>query len=181
MNGRPIPIFYEDDRSDLKEVGLHELMVSCIADEWGRDWWELRGRFAALPMKGDTNLLAACEQDVPDMPDPLIFAIFDADKLHRRLFESGKPSEDEILAALRRRCSDPRLHVFLLVNNTESVVDAVTDCLGLPRLEKNKLQRDLHLNRAARYPREHRDCVRAAVPSFDHCVRQIAELSQPHH
>lgn len=176
---RSLPILYEDERSSIKQFGLHELVVSCIADVWERDWWELRGRFDAIPLRGDAKLLAACEQDVPEMSDPLIFAIFDADKLHRRLFASGKPSEEELIAELRRRCPDSRLHLFLLVHNTETVVEAVADCLGIPQPDKNKLLRDRYLNRAATGARQHRDYVRTAVPSFDHCVRRIAELSEP--
>lgn len=176
MSRQPLPIFYEDARGASKQFGLHELLVSCIADSWSREWWELRGYFDAIPKKGDANLLAACRDDVCNMSDRLIFAIFDADKLHRRLFDTGRPSEQSLRAELRARCPDPRLHVFLLVHNTETVVDAVADCLGVPRPTKNTLQRDLLLNRAAHGPRQQRDCVRSAVPSFNHCVERIAEL-----
>lgn len=122
MSDRAIPISYEDDRGGVKEFGPHELLVACIADTCGQDWWAIRARFEPIPKKGDANLLKACRDDVPDMPDSLIFALFDADKLHRRLFESSRPSVEELLA-------------------------------------------------------EHRDCARDAVPSFDQCVRRIAELT----
>lgn len=178
MSGRPIPIFYEDDWGSVKEFGLHELLVACVADQLGQDWWSLRGRFDAIPKKGDSKLLAACENDVPDMPDRTIIAVFDADKLHKLLFGSGRPSNDEIHAALRRRCTDERLHVFLLDRNTETVVDAVADCLKVERPRKNPLLRDQLLLRAARSPTtEVRDCVRRAVPSFEQCVCAIASLT----
>jgi hypothetical protein len=177
MSLRAVPILYEDERSDIKQFGLHELIVSCIADERGQDWWELREHFDAVPLKGDSKLLAAC-QDVSEMPDSLIFAIFDSDKLHHRLFESGKPTHDDLFAELRRRCPDPRLNVFLLDQNTETVVDAAADCLGVPRPDKDKLFRDRILNRVATGARQIRDCIREAVPSFDHCVRQIAALTR---
>ncbi|PRP95066.1 hypothetical protein [Enhygromyxa salina] len=178
MSSRSIPIFYEDDRGPVKEFGLHELIVACVADEWRQDWWALRDRFDAIPLKGAAKLLRACEHDVPVMPDALCFAVFDADKLHRLLFPSGRPSSDELLAELRRRCSDPRLVMFLLDKNTETVVDAVADCLGEPRPAKRKLYRDRFLNRAARGLRQHRECVRAAVPTLDACVREIAALTR---
>ncbi|KIG15736.1 hypothetical protein DB30_05306 [Enhygromyxa salina] len=178
MSNRSVPILYEDDRGPVKEFGLHELIVACVADEWGQDWWAVKGQFDAIPLKGAAKLLAACERDVPDMPDALIFAVFDADKLHRLLFTSGRPSSDELLAELRRRCSDPRLSMFLLDQNTETVVDAVADCLGEPRPEKRKLLRDRFLNRTAKGLRQHRDCVRAAVPTLDACVREIAALTR---
>jgi hypothetical protein len=114
MSDRAIPIFYEDDRGGVKEFGPHELLVACIADTCGQDWWAIRARFEPIPKKGDANLLKACRDDVPDMPDSLIFALFDADKLHRRLFESSRPSVEELLAELRCRCPDDRLHMFLL-------------------------------------------------------------------
>lgn len=177
MSRRRIPIFYEDDRGSVKGFGLHELLVACIADHLDQDQTVLRERFEAIPKKGDSKLLAACRDDVPRMREPAIVAVFDADKLHK-LFGSGRPSHDELLAELRRRCPDKRLHMFLLVSNTESVVDAVADCLKQPRPDKDKLLRDQLLSRAAWSPtRELRDCVRRAVPSFEQCVCAIAALA----
>lgn len=176
MSGRPIPIFYEDSWGAAKEFGLHELIVSCVADIQGKDWWERKGHFEALPMNGVNNLLAACRDDVPDMRDPLIVAVFDSDKLHDHLFKSGRPSESELLAELRARCPDARLHLFL-IPNTETVVDAVAECLGEPPPVKDTLLRDRLLTRAARATQQARDCTRTAVPPFDACVRRIAGLS----
>jgi hypothetical protein len=178
MSGRPIPIFYEDSWGAAKEFGLHELIVSCVADIQGKDWWERKGNFEAIPKKGVNNLLAACRDDVPDMRDPLIIAVFDSDKLHRHLFASGRPSESELLAKLREQCPHDRLHVFLIAHNTETVVEAVAVCIGEPPPPKDTLLRDRLLTRAARdAARQSRDCTRAAVPSFDACVRRIAELT----
>jgi hypothetical protein len=177
MSGRPIPIFYEDSWGAAKEFGLHELIVSCVADLQNKDWWELKGRMEAVPMNGVNNLLAACRDDVPDMRDRVIFAVFDSDKLHRHLFESGRPSESELLAELRGHCPDERLHMFLLVRNTESVVNAAAECLGDVAPNKDPLLRDRLLMRTATGPRQGRDCTRAAVPSFDACVQRIAELT----
>lgn len=175
---RSIPIFYEDDWGQVKEFGLHELLVACVADETGADSWALRGRFEAIPKKGDSKLLAACRDDVPNMPDALIFALFDADKLRVLLSLPGQPTVDERLAALREHCPDPRLQLFLIDDNTETMVDAVADCLGVARPAKNKLTRDRLLLRAARSPTsEVRNCARRAVPSFDECVRRVAELT----
>jgi hypothetical protein len=178
MSRRAFPIFYEDARSDIKQFGLHELVVACVSDLWGSVFWDSRGRFHAIPMKGDSNLLAACERDVPNMPHRLIFAVFDADKLHRLLYQSGRPSNDELLAELRRRCPDPRLHLFLLEDNTETVVNAAAACLGEAPPAKNLLLRDSILNRAANAPPQVRERVRKAVPSFNSCVERIAELSR---
>jgi hypothetical protein len=177
MSDRPIPIFYEDSWGITKEFGLHELIVSCVADIQGKDWWDRKGHFEAVPKKGVNNLLAACRDDVPDMPDPVIFAVFDLDKLHRHLFASGCPSEFELLAKLCELCPHDRLHVFLLAHNTETVVEAVAECIGQPPPRKDTLLRDRLLTRAARDARHGRDCTRAAVPSFDACVRRIAELT----
>lgn len=172
---RPFPIFYEDDWGPVKEFGLHELLVSMIADVKGSDWWTQKPRYEALPKKGDSRLLAACKEDVPDMPDAQIFALFDADKLHRLLRERGRHEPEALLTKLREQCPDVRLHLYLVIENTETVVDAVADCLGVDRPRKNKLERDRLLLRAARAPaRELRDCVRDAVPSFAACADDIA-------
>ena len=114
------------------------------------------------------------------MPNAVIFAIFDADKLHRLLFDSGRPSNDELLARLRERCPDARLELMLLSENTETVVDAVADSLGEERPGKDKLLRDRLLNRAAHGSRSVRDQVREAVASFDVIVTTIAERARPH-
>lgn len=148
MSRRRIPIFYEDDRGSVKGFGLHELLVACIADHLDQDQTVLRERFEAIPKKGDSKL------------------------------GSSRPSHDELLAELRRRCPDERLHMYLLVSNTETVVNAVADCLKQPRPDKDKLLRDQLLSRAAWSPtRELRDCVRRAVPSFEQCVCAIASLT----
>ena len=180
MSRRPVPILYEDDRGEVREFGLHALIVACVADVWGSEHWQLRGHFTAIPKKGDSKLLAACRDDVPLMPNAVIFAIFDADKLHRLLFDSGRPSNDELLARLRERCPDARLELMLLSENTETVVDAVADSLGEERPGKDKLLRDRLLNRAAHGSRSVRDQVREAVASFDVIVTTIAERARPH-
>lgn len=174
---RPIPILYEDDWGDVKEFGLHELLVSAIADTKGSNWWDLKGRYKANPKRGDAKLLAACRDEVPLMPHPQMFAIFDGDKLHKLLFRSGKPEPEVLLEALRKECPDPRLHLFLLLKNTETVVDAAADCLGLPRPAKDPLKRDRLLLKVARGLADGRDCVRRNVPSFDECVKAIASAT----
>lgn len=175
---RPIPIFYEDDWGAVKEFGLHELLVSSIADAKKVDYWTLRPRFEAIPKKGDSRLLAACRDDVPDMPDEQIFALFDGDKLHKLLYDSGRPEADEMLEELKRRCPDERLEIFLIFENTESVVNAAADCLREARPAKNKLLRDRLLLKIARLPsQDGRDCVRSKVPSFDECVKAIASVT----
>lgn len=172
-----IPIFYEDEWG-LNQFGLHEVIVSCIADLTDLDRFVLRKCFSPNPKKGAGKLLAFCSVGVERWPHRLSFAIFDADKLHKVLFPSGRPSTDELHAELRRRCPD-QLHPFLLEDNTETVVHAAARCLSEPAPEKSKLMRDRMLNRVASGPLQIRECIRAAVPSLDHCVRKIAELSDP--
>jgi hypothetical protein len=172
-----IPIFYEDEWG-FSQFGLHEVIVSCIADLTGLERFALRKCFSPNPKKGAGKLLAFCSTDIERWPHRLSFAIFDADKLHKLLYPSGRPTTDVLHAELRRRCPDP-LHPFLLEDNTETVVDAAARCLNEPTPAKNKLLRDRMLNRVASGAPQLRDCIRAAVPSFDHCVRYIAALSEP--
>lgn len=177
MSHSEVP-FYEDEWGATNQFGLHELIVSCIADETDQDRWILRNRFKAYPKKSDSKLLAFCRDGVVKWPHPLLFAVFDADKLHKLLYPSGRPASEALHAELCRRCPDPRLHILLLEHNTETVVDAAAQCLGDTPPEKDKLFRDRILNRVANGTPQLRDCVRRAVPSFDRCVSRIAELTR---
>jgi hypothetical protein len=172
---RPVRVYYEDSWGEAKQFGLHELLVACVADILDIAPWELKHEYEAWPTNGNAKLLAVCRDQVPRMPDPIVIAVFDADKLHKLLFASGRPPEADIIVELRRRCPDPRLHIFLLTQNTETVVDAATDCLGIERVEKDPISRDRQLNLAAGI-RSVRDCIISVVPSLAACVAAIARL-----
>ena len=163
MSG-PVAILYEDERGGVRDFPLHTV-VNTVAD------------LAARSPAKTPHLLRACEKEVPRMPHRVIVAIFDADKLHRLLRRSGDTSRDELLAELRGRCSDPRLRILLLEDNTESLVAAAATCLGREAPErKSKTSRDTLLSAAAWAAQSVRACVRAAVPSFATITDEICVL-----
>lgn len=173
-------IFYEDQRGDEREFSLHTLVVIAIAERLGLPEALVKAQLRPFPAKGDSNLLRTCELDVPDMRERCFVALFDVDKLHRLLKLPRDSEHDVLLAALRQRCSDERLHFMLLDRNTESLVEASAECLERPLPEiKTHLVRDKLLRAVARAVPSARDCVREKVPSFAAFIDRAAELLKP--
>lgn len=185
MSSQRIAVLYEDARAMAKGFALHDLLVACVADlhglsEYGPERQALGQRLRAVPKKGSHKLLTACVKQVPDMPEAVVFALFDADKLHRLLLPSGNPGLPALEVELRKRCPDPKLRVHVLVENTESVVDAAALALGVPvPPQKSHLSREGLLQRAAwREPAQIRRAIIDAVPSFAALVEAVeAELA----
>jgi hypothetical protein len=173
-------IFYEDQRGDEREFSLHTLVVIAVAERLGLPESQVKPQLRPFPAKGDSNLLGICEFDVPDMREHCFVALFDADKLHRLLKLPRESTPDVLLAALRQRCTDQRLHFMLLDRNTETVVDAAAECLEQPLPEaKTHLVRDKLLRALARAMPSARDCVREKVPTFAAFIDGAAELLKP--
>lgn len=173
-------IFYEDQRGDEREFSLHTLVVIAIAERLGLSEVAVKAQLRPFPAKGDSNLLKTCELDVPDMREHCFVALFDVDKLHRLLKLPRDSAQDVLVAALRQRCSDERLHFMLLDRNTETLVDASAQCLerSLPPV-KTHLVRDKLLRAVARAMPSVRDCVREKVPSFAAFIDRAADLLKP--
>jgi hypothetical protein len=175
-----IAILYEDERGKVKHFPLHTLVCACVADAVGCGVEVIEPLLNALPMKGDSKLLAACKADIPDMRERDIFALFDADKLHRLLNQAGDTPLPVLLDLLRSKIPDPRAKIFLLERNTETLVFAAADCLERdPPPTKNKVDRDKLLASAAWDPsRSSRDCIRDKVPTFAEFIDALVPLVQ---
>lgn len=162
-----IAILYEDERGSVKDYPLHTLVCACIADRSSRSIAEVQTLLRAVPKKGDSKLLEACQREVERMRETTIFALFDADGLHRLLGKPGNTPLPELRAALESQLSQGRPRIYLLERKTETVVEAAADCLGRPHPQtKNKIDRDNLLASGAWASPEARTCIRERVPSF---------------
>jgi hypothetical protein len=185
-------VFYEDQYADRPptEFGPHNLVCACVADECGVDVHvhELRKNgLRPNPRKGANKLLAALESvEALASGGAHIFAVFDADRVREALHLAGNTTRAAVIADIVRRVapSDPaRLHVHLLEENTETLLEALGACDENARrleeaLAKNRNARDIALNRAAldQGRRAVRDCIRANVASFDALVKDVARV-----
>lgn len=178
-------ILYEDRRGPEKEFGLHNLVLACVADDAGEDHFTLRRKLDGRPMKGVQNLLRSCRRDIRRLSPKgqPVFALIDDDAIRQQLKHEGVAESVEdaaVVRAIKEKCDAPeRLFVFLLKENTETVLEAAKLCdEGLPKalieqgLQKDINARDAILNRVAWRPdRSVRDCIRQRVQA----IREMAE------
>lgn len=186
-------ILYEDRRGPEKEFGLHNLVVACVVDDAKGDRFALRRQLDGRPMKGVQNLLRSCRRDIRRLGPrgQPVFALIDADAIREQLTHegvSGDADDASIIRAVKAKCEAPeQLHVFLLHENTETVIRAAGLCdQGLREetvlrqaLEKDLNARDVVLNRLAWYPdRGVRDCVRRHVTALDAIVVELTRAAR---
>lgn len=171
-----IAILYEDERGSVRDYPLHTLVCACVADRSNRSITEVQTLLRAVPKKGDSKLLEACRQEVERMREATIFALFDADGLHRLLGKPGNTPLPELRAALESQLPEGRPRIHLLERRTETVVEAAADCLERSRPQtKNKIERDKLLAIGAWGSREARTCIRERVPSFAAFVDAVGD------
>ncbi|WP_437682866.1 hypothetical protein [Sorangium sp. So ce131] len=183
-------MLYEDQRGPEKEFGLHNLVVACVADDAGEDFFALRRKLDGRPMKGVQNLLRSCRRDIRRLSSKgqQVFAIIDNDAIRHQLKHEGVAEDAEdaaVVRVIKEKCDAPeRLHVFLLKENTETVVEAAEHCdKGLPRslvtqaLQKDVNARDAIFNRIAwQSERAARDCIRQRVEAILELVKALTAL-----
>lgn len=172
-------IFYEDQAAGrVNEFGPHLLLCACVADRLGtKSVQDVRELLDGQPKKSDGKLLTACKRHAELDENVLVFALFDADKLHVRL-KIPKAPIDGLRATLEAEIRSPKVRPFLLEDKLETLVDATAGCLGVAydrSLPKRHYVRDKLLARAAySASRSVRDCVTQAVPSFAAFVDAVA-------
>lgn len=175
---KKLAIFYEDSRmAGSTRYPLHDLVCACLSDALDQPYDAIKALGRAIPKNGDSKLLRACQIEVPDMREPVIVALFDADKMHKLLRQPGDTKPEALRAQLDAKIAQPRVETYLVEQNTESIVEAAADCREQPRPGKNHLQRDKLLESAVWATREQRDCIRAKVPSFAHFIDTLAPRS----
>jgi hypothetical protein len=175
-------VFYEDQAAgEVKEFGPHLLLCACVADRVGsKTLWDIKASVDGQPKKGDSKLLAACKKHTERDVDEVVFALFDADKLHIRL-GIPKGSIDELRIALEAKIASSKVRPFLLEHKLETLVEASAGCLEQPvedPIPKRHNERDMILSKAATASRSVRDCIMRTVPSFAALVDAIAQALQ---
>lgn len=174
----PVVVFYEDRAAgEINHFGPHLLLCACVADRLGAvSIWDVRRIVDGQPKKGADNLLAACRRHAKRSRNELVFAMFDADKVHLLLKAPKAPLED-LRTALETEIQSPKVRPFLLADSMETLVDASAGCLEPPiegPIRKRHNERDNILARAATASRSVRDCISGAVPSFAALVEAVA-------
>jgi hypothetical protein len=160
--------------------GPHAFLCACVADEAATDLRLVRESIDSKPCKGNGNVVKECENAGYSATAFRLVAVLDEDKVRGLFNLPGNSCKSAIRTAFDAKVAPAGViladRLVLLESNLESLIDAIRWVEGLqPLAEKPGLNvRDIALNRAARGPRERRDLVRAALPSFDRLVRIVA-------
>ncbi len=191
---RQVVVWYEDSRSPRSEgadFGPHDLLVSCLADEFdGREGLhqeffrrrsELKRHLGACPLNGNGALLKRCRQLLANLDrSDISVAVFDFDRVHELLPPAERGAARSVCKReLRRLLVEPQvggrpsgqLHVTFLVENTESLLAALP---SPPQKKPDPAERDRLLRPVWSSPdRMERNRLRRVVPSFDYIVKRV--------
>jgi hypothetical protein len=177
---RGVVVFYEDRQSEASsEFGLHQLLISLLADSGGGGRPEYLRGVTGRPCKGRDHLLKMMANQARAESrgrGRWVVGLLDRDKIADALsVPVPQDAADGWIAEqlMAGAGSMPRQHIVLLHDNTESVLAAVGTCdpsvdpdqLRQAVDEKNLLMREVLLRRAA-WSRQLRECVTRAVPSL---------------
>jgi len=173
-----VHVFYEDSRTPGGDFTLHDLVLACVADRIERNRWDLKALVLCKPMKGNANVLKACINDVRRMKHAHIAAVLDGDELARLLNVPGSCCKREARAAFGAIATDPRLELFVLDHNIETLVETLGQLKpDLPMmseaLEMDRNARDRVFANAAAADPGLRAQLRGKIPSFDRLARKI--------
>ena len=190
-----IVVLYEDKRVQAKGYGPHELVKACVLDVVDQDD---QGDRAALmanlsiearPLKGSGNIYTSCRNVSLIAPrgQPVV-AVLDRDRVHDLLGLPKPISQQQVEKRLKDESDAPaQLHVCLLEENLESVIEAIKVCAPgqnadiLARaLDKEPNAQDVLLRRVAHAPtRAIRECILQRVPSLKAIVELLISLLAP--
>lgn len=187
-----ITILYEDARGQTKGFGLHVLVKACVYDAIDGDRHRVEGMLNdARPLKGVQNVLRACREDIDLIAADgrSVIAVIDNDAIrhHLKLPRTASPAQVEQAIKKGSRAPD-RLHVILIEQNTESVLEAAAACdpsIDAGRIEravghKDLLERDAILTELSRErARPARDCVLEKMPSLRALIDLLGGLLRP--
>lgn len=185
---RSVVVLYEDRLGrNVKQFGLHELLVSCVADRIGADRLNLGSSLRGLPLKSNTKVHAKCQRelDLLSRRGEIVIAVYDSDAAHRIADVPPESCRPDITNGLAEGCEPKdRLRVVLLDKNLETVVEKLKESglrvsdreIRQAVEEKNLATRDIVLNRAAYGDfKEIRQKLVAGMPSFGYLVAKVAD------
>jgi hypothetical protein len=178
MSAATVVVLYEDQQnsSGAKPFGLHELVVSLVADALEEDRHTLKNRIDGRPLKSNNKVLVQLEAADDVGGGAWVIGLFDEDRV-RDMPQVALPasaSEDQAVNRLFAVTgASTRRSVTLLVRNMETVISAAAACDPsldadwVERALRKKLnERDLVLNRVAHGPEPVRTCIAERVPSL---------------
>lgn len=112
-----------------------------------------------------------------------MFALVDGDAVRTHLDLVSSATDEKIIQKAKQACPTPDLlSIHVLNRNVEDLIKAASAC-RVPAssgqferaITKNRVARDLVLNKAAESAAEFRICMRKKVPSFDAFVQALAQ------
>lgn len=176
-----ITVLYEDQCSQPKNFGLHNLVLASLAaDQPTVPPNNLRHKVVGIPKKGDNKLKRVLEQELARLCNrgPVV-AVFDNDKIRRLMNLDKQACKREVLTALER-CfqAGGNAAIVLLEQNAEDLLRASCQVLNrkYPDEKPTPPERDRILNQAAGKSSGDLDRIRKAMPSFDRLIRKIGDL-----
>jgi len=187
MTTARLTILYEDQRAEAHSFGLHTLVSACVFDAIDGDRYKVEDALSnPRPLKGVQKVLRACRDDfnsiAKDGRD--VIAVIDNDAIRHHLRLPRDATRARVEQEIRKGCPAPeRLHVVLIVENTESAIEAVAACnpgIDPKRVDaavqrKSLLARDAILTEMSiERERAVRDCVLGRMPSLRGLVELLA-------
>jgi len=195
MTYQPITIFYEDSvrpKSHPRDFGFHRFVMTCIFDRIDQDRPDLENACTCNPRNGSSEILKSIRNDIEyiSRDGRNVVAVFDHDKVTKLLKIDKETRDDVIIEKIKGECPLPdKLHVFLIRENLESVIENIERCdqsnlidrktIRLAK-EKHLDERDLVFKKASSLggSKAIRDCVLEKMDVLKRMVREVIKLLQ---
>jgi hypothetical protein len=185
MSSISATLLYEDQMGPNRQYGLHVFVMACVFDLVNGLRYRIEHRVDSRPLKGNGNLLKSTRTESSKIAADgrALFSIFDNDRVRDLLQLPSTASDSQVRQAILAGCAaQPAPSIFLLRENTESVLAAALRCdssldatLFDLAIGKSLAERDVAFKRlATRATRETRDCILSAVPSVNELVQALA-------
>lgn len=193
-------ILYEDQARDgeVKEFGLHNLVIRCVHDRWSvsdrfGDFYAFRRLrvLEGMPKKGNTRLKSACDKDHAKLTrsGPL-FVVYDRDEIYRPLKIPATACIRSIRDKLLSDCAnDPLVRIVLIEQNTESLLEAIRDNRLVARApdiytraiegKETVLRDEIFNNLAQQNDADNRAALQTSVVSFQYLIDRLIQLLFP--
>jgi hypothetical protein len=177
-----VDVFYEDSRAGGSRFIPHDVAMFCAWDLKGGsnagDPWLFAKRAEPFPMNGNSKVVGALERGAGVRRGAPTIVVLDHDKVRGLFALDAAACKADVLAELRKRQSSPLLHVVLLEQNLESILEAFHRCAGSTGGPKpTPVERDGLLGRCLDESATRlRACIMQQMPSFQRLVDRIVSL-----
>jgi hypothetical protein len=185
-------LLYEDQHGPTKQFGLHKFIMRCVCDECGvapEQQYKVFGSVEERPMKGDSKVLRALWNDLPNIAakGEMVIAILDNDKIREALGLAKQAPDDKVCETILAKCAGP-VHIVLLKENTESILRAARECGGVNDTDlferavtaKEPPARDIIFGNISKLAAKNiRDCIRDKIGSLGPLINRVATSLAP--